>query len=158
MSNKPEIIEKPDTDTATFKEAGATEVVFIQTDRNHLQQDLEQGQGLLEDLGYLIFEGNSLLEYVFHDLIFYLTGDNLKPKPSAEKARKKADIIINSDEYFSEKAEKIDTGINFNVEGISCARAQLFGSCLGIDYSLVGKMFNKSGVKVTSCQLGLFLM
>lgn len=64
--------------------------------------------------------------------------------------------MIEGRPYFSGNKAESKAGIKLQFETITCRQAQFAGDALGITYRIVGQILNQAGIKVSSCQLGLF--
>lgn len=142
-----DIIMMNDTDTAKFVESGAKKVYFLKSNKNDLKKGIEKNIKKITDFDYLIVEGNSIIDYINFNLIFYLDKEGGDKKQSAVKCEKKSDIIIRAKCYES---------FEFNTGELSCSQAHLIGDSLGINLKKIGKMIKEKDIKVSNCQLGLF--
>jgi len=142
-----EIISQKDTDTAIFSRAGADKVYYLKSNRANLKQGIENELKEIKGYDYLIIEGNSIIDFLGFNFVYYLDKKGGDKKKSAEKCKQKADVIINSDNNYT---------IEFNQDVISCFKAHLLGHCLDIPLKKVGDMINDANIKVENCQLGLF--
>lgn len=141
------IIMMEDTDTAKFIKSGATKVYFLKSNKKNLKKGIEKNIKNITDFDYLIVEGNSIIDYINFNLIFYLDKEGGDKKESAVKCENKSDIIIGRNGYES---------FDFNTNELSCSQAHLIGNSLGINLKKIGKMIKDEDIKVTNCQLGLF--
>jgi len=146
IDDKKIILEK-DTDTEIFSRAGADKVYYLKSNRANLKKGIEQEFNKIKGYDYLIVEGNSIIDFVGFNFVYYLDKKGGDKKKSAEKCKKKADVIINSDNDYE---------IEFNQDVISCFKAHLLGHSLNIPLKKVGDMINEANIKVKNCQLGLF--
>ncbi|MFO7815403.1 MAG: molybdopterin-guanine dinucleotide biosynthesis protein MobB [Halanaerobiales bacterium] len=141
------IIEEDNTDTYLFNKAGAKKVYYLKSNKTSLEEGIKNNLIKIKDYDYLIVEGNSIIEFICFNLIYYLDEKGGDKKDSAEMCKNKADIIINK-----EKEQEIE----FNLDKISCFKAHILGHSLAIPLKKVGKMLNEANVRVNDCQLGLF--
>jgi len=141
------IIEEDNTDTNIFNRAGAKKVYYLKSNKKSLKEGVKNSLNKIDDYDYLLVEGNSIIEFMDFNLVFYLDKRGGDKKDSAEMCKNRADVIINK-----EKEEKI----KFNLEKISCFKAHVIGHSLAIPLKKVGKMLNEEEVGVIDCQLGLF--
>ncbi|MCF8001867.1 MAG: molybdopterin-guanine dinucleotide biosynthesis protein MobB [Halanaerobiales bacterium] len=142
-----EIIEEDNTDTSIFNKAGAQKVYYLKSNKESLKEGMKNSLNNIKDYDYLLVEGNSIIEFINFNLIFYLDKRGGDKKDSAEMCKNRADVIINRD-----KEQKIE----FNLDKISCFKAHVLGNSLGIPLKKVGKMLNDEDIRVNDCQLGLF--
>ncbi len=155
VTDAQEVVNEEATDTSRLIEAGSDQTILIKTTHTELSAKLAEAQKMLENVSYLFIEGNSAVKHLKPHLIIYLDSKELKIKGSAKEARKRADIIIDSEELFSGK-EIGELDFTFNLEKINCAKATLIASILDRKPSLVGKKLNKENIKLRGCQLGFF--
>lgn len=141
------IIEEDNTDTDIFNKAGAKKVYYLKSNKESLKEGVKDSLNKIDDYDYLIVEGNSIIEFIDFNLIFYLDKKGGDKKDSAEMCKNRADVIINK-----EKEQEIE----FNLDKISCFKAHVLGHSLAIPLKKVGKMLNDENVRVNDCQLGLF--
>lgn len=141
------IIEEDNTDTDIFNKAGAKKVYYLKSNKESLKEGVKNSLNKIDDYDYLIVEGNSIVEFMDFNLIFYLDKKGGDKKDSAEMCKNRADVIINK-----EKEQKIE----FNLDKISCFKAHVLGHSLAIPLKKVGKLLNDEDVRVNDCQLGLF--
>lgn len=146
IDDKDVIIEK-NTDTAIFSKAGADKVYYLKSNNDQLQQGIEEEFKKIKGYDYLIVEGNSIIDYVGFNLVYYLDKEGGDIKQSAIKCKAKADIILEVDHDFE---------VKFNKKEISCFKAHVIGNSLGIPLIKVGKMLDEAQLKIKNCQLGLF--
>lgn len=155
VSAEQERIQQVGTDTAFLQASGADPVVFLQTDAEHLREDLEKAQGLAGEPDYLVIEGNRVLDYLNPDLIIYVTREGSEAKPSAAQAEAKADILVNSDELLTNTRPGI-IPFAFHQQRITCLKAHLVAKVTGASLQQIGQWIDERGIKVKHCQLGLF--
>jgi len=87
------VLMQKDKDTSFFVQEGARKVVWIHGERKRLGLFLKSS---LSELGNnIIIEGNSAIQYIKADLIFFVTRTlNKITKESAINVRKQADYIV----------------------------------------------------------------
>jgi molybdopterin-guanine dinucleotide biosynthesis protein len=143
------IIKEDNTDTDIFDKAGAAKVYYLKSNKASLKEGVKKSLNKTKEkeYDYLIVEGNSIIEFINFNLVFYLDVEGGDKKDSAEMCKNRADIIINK-----EKEQKIE----LNFDKISCFKAHVIGHSLGLPLKTVGKMLNDADVRVNDCQLGLF--
>jgi len=155
VTDAPEIINAPGTDTARMAKAGSIQTILIKSTRDMIGEALAGAARILKDLDFVLVEGNSAVEYLTADLIIYLDNEELQMKPSAEEARKKADIIIDARNLFM-TGEVSEISFKFNLETLGCPKALLTASVLNYNPLTIGKKLNQEKVKLKGCQLGCF--
>lgn len=155
VTDDPEIIYKEGTDTARIDKAGSNQTILIKSRRDSFKDALDNAMNILKDVNYLLVEGNSAVRYLSSDLIIYLDNKDLEMKESAEEARKRADIIINTGD-LSGRGEVSAIPFRFNQDKISCPRALLTAAIMDRKPILIGKKLNKEKIKLKGCQLGCF--
>ena len=142
-----EVILQKDTDTEIFSRAGAEKVFYLKSNQDNLQKGIKKELNNIDGYDYLIVEGNSIIDYISFNLIYYMDKKGGDKKKSAEKCKMRSDIIIDSDN---------DYAIEFNQDVISCLKAHILGHSLDIPLNQVGDMIDEANIKVENCQLGLF--
>lgn len=165
IENK-EILSIKEKDTYRYLEAGAGEVLWLQGPMESLPELLHGALKRLSKYRGIVIEGNSPIEFLEPDIVVFLEGDQRLPKPSAEKVRQKADLIIkieNMDEGLKKTKELIDKetiareltkrAVN---KRISCRAARELAESLGATYKEVGRIADSLGIKITNCELGCF--
>jgi hypothetical protein len=84
-------------DTFRLKSKGAKKVAWIRSTRENLADALGKAFLLMENYNNILIEGNSILNHLTPDLVFFVFGGELKKmKPGAVDILQKADIIINN--------------------------------------------------------------
>ena len=156
VTDDPGVLMVPGTDTARFMDSGAEKVVFLKTNYQDLGACLQSAKNLVGEREYLIIEGNSVLDYLNPDLVIYLDRPEATAKPSALKAQKRANLIIDS-EKLSRALQKEDK-IPFLIQAkkVSCVQAQLIAKILGFSSRQLGKVLDQQGIKISHCQWGIF--
>ncbi|MDI6800695.1 MAG: hypothetical protein QMD01_01365 [Thermodesulfovibrionales bacterium] len=89
------ILRQEDKDTRRLLDAGAEEVLWVQSPESGLEETLPMAVERLSHLDGIIIEGNSAIEFLKPDIVIFLfrgSGKNLKP--SARKLLKQADIML----------------------------------------------------------------
>lgn len=95
----PDILNEPDKDTCRFIDAGAQEVLWIQSPPENLHEVIPLALDRLYHLDGIIIEGNSAIEFVKPDVIVFVScRDGLEIKPSGWKILQNAQIIIISED------------------------------------------------------------
>ena len=147
LISEKEVINEKDTDTYIFNKAGAEKVFYLKSNQSALKEGIEKEFKKIKGYDYLIIEGNSIIDYIGFNLVYYLDKEGGDKKKSAEKCKKNAHIILDSDNNYK---------IKFNQDKISCFKAHIIGHSLNVPLKKVGKMIDKANIKVKSCQLDLF--
>ena len=136
-------------DTGRYLKAGADKAAYLKSNLNDLAEGIDKiEKDNDEDYDYKIYEGNNVIDFINPTFVIFLKDDNLEKKYSADKASRKADIIL---DYSNDKKNMI-----FKKESMICYKAHLLADILGISVREIGKLLNKSGIKIKECQLGLF--
>jgi molybdopterin-guanine dinucleotide biosynthesis protein len=136
-------------DTGRYLKAGAAKAAYLKSNLTDLAKGIDKIEKDIEkDYDYKIYEGNNVIDFVNPTIVIFLKNDNLENKYSADKAFRKADIII---DYSNDKRDII-----FNKESMICYKAHLLADIMGISVGRIGKLLNKADIKIKGCQLGLF--
>ena len=90
------ILAQKRKDTSRFKKAGASKVLWLKSHPQGLRQGLKEAISKFNKTGGLIIEGTSVLKYLKPDLAILLKREGLPWKPSAQKAIKKIDLVLDS--------------------------------------------------------------
>ena len=173
-------------DTRRMLDAGAEQVLWIQSPPSELGELLPLAMDKLSDLKGVIVEGNSAIEFLVPDIIIFIFGKNSeKIKESAKGILRKADVVLSEEgtsgvvpgkarglrkspahhEEFLisivemvEKKEKIRTSLKERSENgrIPCPVARTIAEELKVDYQEVGRAANELGIKIMNCELGCF--
>lgn len=129
------ILMQENKDTCRLLDAGAEEVLLVQSPESELSEVLSIAMDRLSHLDGIIIEGNSAIEFLKPDVVVFIKDFNDKRiKASAEKIFRQADIIIerqntkyriqlNSSEY---KHLTVDSELNIEdlVKSIEMAAQQ----------------------------------
>jgi molybdopterin-guanine dinucleotide biosynthesis protein len=98
-------------DTALFLESGAQKVMWIQSPYHELGNLLNLALSRMADVGGIIIEGNSPVDFLNPHLIIFIVSPKGEIKPSAVKVSKKADIvIINSEDKSIDLSHIMSSG------------------------------------------------
>lgn len=95
----------PGKDTMLFYASGARPVIWIKTDKAQVESGVDKARSLLTGVYGIIWEGNSLLDFISWDYIIYVTDGRVIDKDSAQKARAKADYIVNNSDKQPKKED-----------------------------------------------------
>jgi|Deesub1362A_J573_1020465.scaffolds.fasta_scaffold00165_5 molybdopterin-guanine dinucleotide biosynthesis protein len=109
-----ETLAQKDKDTARFLEAGAEEVIWVQSTKEDLEETLRIAVDRLSHLKGVIVEGNSAIEVLMPDIvIFIFKGESEGLKESAKNTLKMADLVI----YKKEPSIKTPANVRkFHIE------------------------------------------
>lgn len=107
-----ETLNMPDKDTQRFIEAGAQEVLWVQSPPENLHEVMPLALDKLYHLDGIVIEGNSAVEFVKPDVIVFVSaGGSGEIKQSAWKLIGKADIvIISADSPLTAYTDNINKG------------------------------------------------
>lgn len=89
------ILSQENKDTKRLLDAGAEEVLWVQSPSSELKEVIPIAIDRLSHLDGIIIEGNSAIEFLKPDVVLFIAGvskENIKP--SAKAILKQADIII----------------------------------------------------------------
>ncbi len=165
--NNKDMLSVDGKDTRKYLEAGACEVLWVQSPKEGLSEVLSMSLERLSNYKGIIIEGNSPIEFLKPDVVVFLNGLERPPKGSAIKVKERADIIVRPDkmedalketeELISKKSllshELKKRAIN---NKISCSVARQIAETLGLRYRDVGEMADALGIKIVNCELGCF--
>ena len=154
--NDPKVINKAGTDTARVVEHGADKVILLESPAAELPSAYQLARNLLDDdIERLFIEGNTIINFLNPDLLFYLENKDKPEKESAKMVKNRANIKINTNTLLS--AGKLGN-IHFSIqpEKMTCYQAHLLADLLKLSVGQVGKIIKDQDVKVVKCQLGLF--
>ncbi len=111
-----DILTQEDKDTQRLFNAGAERVLWVQSPPEGLEEVLPIAVGRLSNLGGIIIEGNSAIEFLKPDIVIFIFGkDEGSPKKSALKIIDMADIILFQGKppvKLPEKAEKFKVSLS----------------------------------------------
>lgn len=88
------ILSDKEKDTGRLLDAGAEEVLWMQSPEAEIQGVLSIAMDRLSYLDGIIIEGNTAIEFLKPDIVIFIENPDSKIKPSAERVLKQADIII----------------------------------------------------------------
>ncbi len=107
------IINQKGKDTKRFLDAGAQDVLWVQSPAEKLKEVLPIAVNRLSHLDGIIIEGNSAIEFLRPDIvIFLLRVSTKKIKPSAQTILTQADIIVDYDHFDVVAAQKLTAQVN----------------------------------------------
>ncbi|WP_290767022.1 hypothetical protein [Halanaerobium sp.] len=149
ISVEEDLKNNEEKDTGRYLKAGVIKAAYLKSNLNNLAEGIDKIEENIEkDYDYKIYEGNNIIDFINPTFVIFLKNDNLEKKYSADKASRKADIII---DYSNGKKDII-----FNTESIICYKAHLLADILGVSVGRIGKLLNEADIKIKGCQLGLF--
>lgn len=154
--NDPKVINKAGTDTARFVEHGADKVILLESPAAELPTAYQLTKNLLDDdIERLFIEGNTIINFLNPELLFYLENKDLKEKKSAQMVKNRAHIKINTNTLLS--AGQLEN-IPFIIQPdkMTCYQAHLLAELLKISVGEVGKIVKNQNVEIVKCKLGLF--
>jgi len=154
--NDPKVINQAGTDTARVVEHGADKVILLQSPAAELPSAYQLARNLLDDdIERLFIEGNTIINFLNPDLIFYLENTDKPEKESAKMVKNRANVKINTNTLLS--AGKLgDIPFKIQPEKMTCYQAHLLADLLKMSVPRVGKVVKEQDVKIVKCQLGLF--
>lgn len=154
--NDPKVINQPGTDTARVVEHGADKVILLESPAAELPSAYQLAKNLLDsDIERLFIEGNTIINFLNPDLLFYLENTEEAEKDSAKMVKNRANIKINTNTLLSAGALG-DLPFIIQQEKMTCYQAHLLADLLKMSVGQVGKIVNNQGIKIVKCQLGLF--
>ncbi len=165
-----EILLRDGKDTRLYLDAGAEEVLWLQSPEDNLDELLSQGLerlSLHESLKGIIVEGNSPIEFLMPDVVVFVNGHERPKKPSSIRVLERAHIIVEPSEFgkaMEETKELIEKKFLARQEllrqapqnRIPCGLARRIAETYGIKYKEIGEMADALGIKITNCELGCF--
>ncbi|MEC9489488.1 MAG: hypothetical protein UMU04_00940 [Halanaerobiales bacterium] len=154
--NDPKVINQAGTDTARVVEHGADKVILLESPAAELPSAYQLARNLLDDdIERLFIEGNTIINFLNPDLLFYLENNDEPEKDSAKMVKNRANIKINTNALLS--AGKLNN-LSFTIqpEKMTCNQAFLLADLLNISVGQIGKIVKEQDVKIVKCQLGLF--
>jgi len=154
--NDPRVINKAGTDTARVVDHGADKVILLESPAAELPTAYQLARNLLDDdIERLFIEGNTIINFLNPDLIFYLDNKDKPEKDSAKMVKNRANIKINTNTLLS--AGKLgDIPFTIQSDKLTCYQAYLIAELLKISVPQFGKVVKEQDVQITKCQLGLF--
>jgi molybdopterin-guanine dinucleotide biosynthesis protein len=154
--NDPRVINQAGTDTARVVEHGADKVILLESPAAELPSAYQLARNLLDDdIERLFIEGNTIINFLNPDLLFYLENNDELEKKSAKMVKNRANVKINTNALLS-AGKLTDLPFTIQPEKMTCNQAFLLADLLKISAGQVGKIVKEQGVKIVKCQLGLF--
>jgi LAO/AO transport system kinase len=184
ITDDKKIISQKGKDTKRLLDAGAEEVLWVQSPAEELEEVLPIAIDRLSHLDGIIIEGNSAIEFLKPDVVIFLFND--VKKPSSQAALKLADIIIRGQDaeyrlqikgsmqrtvrhelYIEELINCMETILKKknmeellkekSIDGkIPCSLARRIAEEIGVSYKEVGETANELKIKIKDCELGCF--
>jgi hypothetical protein len=186
LVDDPSTLMEDGKDTRRMMDSGAERVLWVQSPPSALGDVLSLALEKLSDLGGIVVEGNSAIEFLDPDIIIFIFGNDAgKIKIGAKEILDKADVIVSEGdiplelpggakvfgrspedckaflEYIAkmvEAKEKIRSLLEEkSVHGkIPCPLARRIAEELRVQFRQVGKVADELGIKITDCELGCF--
>lgn len=168
------ILYQKNKDTRRLLDAGAKEVLWVQSPANAISEVMSIAIDRLSHLDGIIIEGNSAIEFLKPDIVVFINNvSNKNIKPSAERILKQADIVIENgaSHYLSKKIHELVYCIEMTAKKkeienilktratkgiISCSNARKIAEEIGVHYKEIGKAANELKIKIKNCDLGCF--
>jgi len=154
--NDPKVINQAGTDTARVVEHGADKVILLESPAAELPSAYQLARNLLDDdIERLFIEGNTIINFLNPDLLFYLENKEKPEKESAKMVKNRANIKINTNTLLS--AGKLgDIPFTIQPNKMTCYQSHLLAELMKLSVGQVGKIVKEQDVKIVKCQLGLF--
>ena len=97
ITDDPNILSRPGSDTALYFEAGAAGVVFLRARREDVPEDFPVAFQRLTGFHGVLIEGNSAIELCSPDIVIFTFGKQEKLKETARPLLERADVIVYRD-------------------------------------------------------------
>ncbi|RCW51650.1 MULTISPECIES: P-loop NTPase family protein [Halanaerobium] len=154
--NDPKVINQTGTDTARVVEHGADKVILLESPAAELPSAYQLARNLLDDdIERLFIEGNTIINFLNPDLLFYLENNDQPEKDSAKMVKNRANVKINTNTLLS-AGKLMDLPFIIQPEKMTCYQAHLLADLLKMSVPQVGKIVKEQDIKIVKCQLGLF--
>jgi len=114
------ILSDKKKDTGKLLDAGAEDVLWVQSPESEVQEVLSTAMNRLSHLDGIIIEGNTAIEFLKPDIVIFIEDPDGRIKPSAKEVLKQADIIIknlNPLKFALHKTENNETAASLNSDG-----------------------------------------
>jgi len=98
ISDDPRLLAENDKDTALMLDAGAEEVLWVQSKEEDMEETLQMAVERLSHLDGIIVEGNSAIEVLSPDIVIFIAGEPERFKHNADGILRMADVVIYSDD------------------------------------------------------------
>jgi len=154
--NDPKVINQAGTDTARVVEHGADKVILLESPAAELPSAYQLARNLVnDDIERLFIEGNTIINFLNPDLLFYLENEDKPEKESAKMVKNRANVKINTNTLLS--AGRLgDIPFIIQQDKMTCYQSHLLAHLLKMKIPQVGKILKEQDVKIVKCQLGLF--
>ena len=93
ITDNPDILRQEHKDTSRLLNAGAQNVLWVQSPSEGLQEVLQVAIDMLSYVKGIVLEGNSAIEVLMPELVIFVAGDR-EIKRGAEKILRMADAVI----------------------------------------------------------------
>lgn len=103
------ILKQKYKDTRRFIDAGAMEVLWVQSPSKELHKILPEAIKRLSYLDAIIIEGNSAIEFLNPDIVIFISAGNKTAKTSARAIHRQADIVITADDKIQPPDSKLSS-------------------------------------------------
>lgn len=154
--NDPKIINKAGSDTARAVEHGADQVILLESAAAELPSAYQLAKNLLnDDIERLFIEGNTIINFLNPDLLFYLENKSEAEKESAQMVKNRANIRINTNALLS-STKLNELPFKIQQDKMTCYQAFLLSDLFQIPIEEIGKITRSQDVQVAKCQLGVF--
>ncbi|RQD74796.1 MAG: hypothetical protein D5S01_06250 [Halanaerobium sp. MSAO_Bac5] len=154
--NDPKIINQSGTDTSRFVEHGADKVILMQSPAAELPSAYQIARSLLADgIERLFIEGNTIINFLNPDLLFYLENKDQPEKESAKMVKNRASIKINTN-LILQTNDLSNLTFDIQADKLSCYQAHLLADLFNLKLGEVGKIVKEQDIKIIKCMLGLF--
>jgi molybdopterin-guanine dinucleotide biosynthesis protein len=95
VTDDPETLSRRDKDTGKYLEAGASEVLWVQSTREDLGETLRIAVDRLSHLEGIVLEGNSAIEVLRPDVVIFISVNGPETeKKSARTVLRSAEVVI----------------------------------------------------------------
>ena len=112
--DSPEILQQENKDTSRLINAGAEEVLWVQSPFENLQEVLQIAIDRLSHLKGIVIEGNGAIEVINPDIVFFVSA-NEDLKRGSEKVLRIADAVM-FDRYLPKETPRTATKLHINNE------------------------------------------
>ena len=112
--DSPEILQQENKDTSRLINAGAEEVLWVQSPFENLQEVLQIAIDRLSHLKGIVIEGNGAIEVINSDIVLFVSA-NKDLKKGSEKVLRMADAVI-FDRYLPRETPRTATKLHINNE------------------------------------------
>ncbi|SFL43495.1 hypothetical protein [Halanaerobium salsuginis] len=153
--NDPKIINKNGTDTARVVEHGADKVILLESPAAELPSAYQLAQTLLGDgIERLFIEGNTIINFLNPDLLFYLESQSEPEKESSKMVKNRANIKIKTNPLLQTN-QLATVPFLIQPDKMTCYQAFLLADLFQLDIRQLGRIMREQEVELVKCQLGL---